>query len=265
MKKQKVNLNQKNQNSYFSNILELDIPAYQKNIIINDKRYHTNRIIKLLSKGFPIEYVTHEASFYNSIFYVNKNILIPRIETEKLVEYAIKEINNFTNLNIIDLGTGCGNIAISIAKNINSPNKIIYAVDINSRALIVAKKNHKKLIPNSKIHFYKSNLFSKIYKIINNYPIYVVANLPYVPYKFKNTIQESVLKYEPLNAVINDQNIFQNLFNQIIKFNLNVVGGILEVDYRDINNIINIIPPKYKVTKLQDQFQKPRFIRFKIL
>jgi len=110
--------------------LDLEIPE----LVFDD--YHNG--LKKLDQGLPLEYITNTKGFYESDFYVNENVLIPRPETEILVQTAI-DLNLPEDYKAIDLGTGSGCIAISLAKKY--PNSDWIAVDISSKALEVAKKN----------------------------------------------------------------------------------------------------------------------------
>ena len=129
-------------------VLNLSIPE----IILNKNQKLTNKqkqtylkIEKQIIKGKPIQYILNKAYFYNNEFYVNKNVLIPRPETEYLVEKTNKLINkvfNNQNIKILDIGTGSGIIAITL-KLLNK-NRKVTATDISKKALKVAKINDKK-------------------------------------------------------------------------------------------------------------------------
>ena len=112
------------------------------------KKYYKGNIedaIKRLNNGEPVQYIVGNVDFYNSNFIVNKNVLIPRFETEELVLNTINFIKEFFNkqIKVLDIGTGSGAIAISIKKDIDS---IVYATDISKEALEVAKKMLKGIM-----------------------------------------------------------------------------------------------------------------------
>ena len=107
------------------------------------KKYYNGNIedaIKRLNDGEPVQYIVGNVDFYGYILKVNKNVLIPRRETEELVEEVIKRSQAFLNPTIIDIGTGTGAIAISLSKELNTH---IYASDISKKALEVANENIK--------------------------------------------------------------------------------------------------------------------------
>jgi release factor glutamine methyltransferase len=165
--------------------------------------------------GEPIAYLTNSKEFYGLDFYVDKYVLIPRPETETLVERIFNRVLNTKSqtlsTSIIDIGTGSGNIIISIAKNI--PAKIsrkfsFYGIDISEKALGVAKRNAEKNKVAKKIKFRKSDLldhFLSSKNKIKNKKIIITANLPYVSSAlYKKNI--AGLRYEPKAALISKRN-----------------------------------------------------------
>ena len=129
--------------------------------------------VEKLTKGVPLQHITHSQEFMKMNFYVNENILIPRPDTEILVEEVIKIAKNIDRPKILDLCTGSGAIAISIEKNL--ANAEVFAVDISEKALEVARKNANRLEAN--IKFIKSNLFNNLKKM--KFDI-IVSNPPYI-------------------------------------------------------------------------------------
>ena len=129
--------------------------------------------IDKLTKGVPLQHITHTQEFMKLDFYVDENVLIPRPDTEILVEEVIKIAQKIDKPKILDLCTGSGAIAISIAKKVQ--NAEVYAVDISEKALKVAEKNAHRLETNVK--FIKSDLFKTLEKM--KFDI-IVSNPPYV-------------------------------------------------------------------------------------
>lgn len=154
--------------------------------------------IALLKKGIPVQYIVGNVDFYGNIIRVNKNVLIPRFETELLVDKTIKRINKYFNnklIRILELGTGSGCIAISLKKEINS---IIDAIDISKEALSVAIDNAK--INNVDINFMLADMTTykdKKYDVI-------ISNPPYI--KEDELIMDMVKDNEPNIALYADDN-----------------------------------------------------------
>ncbi|HMQ01512.1 MAG TPA: peptide chain release factor N(5)-glutamine methyltransferase [Candidatus Doudnabacteria bacterium] len=175
--------------------------------------------------GVPIAYLLGTKNFYGLSFKVNRSTLIPRPETEWLVEHAIKLLaKKIGTPQVLDIGTGSGCIAISIAKNY--PKAKVFATDISEKALVVAKSNARA--HRTQVKFTKQNLMTgdkKTYDII-------IANLPYVPtadYKanFAN------LKYEPKSALVDSISNFAIYKKLLIQVPARLkLGGILllEID-----------------------------------
>lgn len=134
--------------------------------------------IERLKKGEPVQYIIGDVDFYGNIIKVNKNVLIPRRETEELVEKTLERLKKLfpkENINIIDIGTGSGCISITLKKFL--PNSTITAVDISQDALKVAVDNSKQ--NNVEINFIHSNLFEKVsgkYQCIISNPPYIKEN-----------------------------------------------------------------------------------------
>lgn len=129
--------------------------------------------IEKLTQGVPLQHITHTQEFMKMDFYVDENVLIPRPDTEILVEEVIKISKKIDSPKILDLCTGSGAIAISIAKNV--PDADVYALDISEKALGVAKKNANKLGAN--VRFIKSDLFNELKKM--KFDV-IVSNPPYI-------------------------------------------------------------------------------------
>ena len=158
-----------------------------------EEKYFNN--IKKLTQGIPLQHITHQQEFMKMNFYVNENVLIPRPDTEILVEEVIQISKKINARQILDLCTGSGAIAVSLAKYI--PNSQITAVDISEKALEIAKENAKRNEVEDQIMFMKSNLFEDIPK--QKYDI-IVSNPPYIKEDVIKTLQKEVRK-EPIIAL----------------------------------------------------------------
>lgn len=154
------------------------------------------------TKGEPVQYITGKAYFYGFEFIVTPDVLIPRPETELLVEEIINSYDKSETLKIADLCSGSGNIGITLAKFF--PNSEIDCIDISEKAIEIGKSNAKKLNAEN-IGFYKIDILNeklpeKVYDVI-------VSNPPYIPVKRQNEVQKEVRLYEPEVALFVDDEL----------------------------------------------------------
>lgn len=164
-------------------------PVYQKHI------NRISRICRELKKGIPLQYILGETNFYNCIIKINKETLIPRPETEELVDLIIKENRGF-NGSILDIGTGSGCIAVALA--INLPGSSVTGTDISEVALTVAREN--ALINNTKVKFIRSDIFDQEFELFETAGI-IVSNPPYIRESEKILMNRNVLDHEPGSAL----------------------------------------------------------------
>lgn len=187
--------------------------------------------IKKMESGIPLQYIVGNVDFYGLNFIVNENVLIPRFETELLVEKTISYINRyFTNdLKIVDLGTGSGCIAITLSKKLNVE---VDAVDISPSALEVAKKNN--IINNTNVNFYLGNMLEPLSK---KYDV-IISNPPYIAYD--EEIMDIVKNNEPVIALYADNNGLY-YYEEIIKNSKNYLNGngllAFEIGYMQASSI----------------------------
>lgn len=199
--------------------------------------------LKRLENGEPVQYIVGNVDFYGYNFIVNKNVLIPRFETEELVDRTIKYIKKYlsNNLDIVDLGTGSGCIAITLKKELNCN---VDAVDISKEALEVAKINAKN--NNVDIYFIEGDMLNPLTK---KYDV-IISNPPYISYNEK--IDEIVKNNEPHNALYADDDglyyykeIIKNAANYlkekaIIAFEIGYLQGNILKEYA-LNYFTNVI------------------------
>ena len=148
-------------------------------------------IIKRLTNQEPIQYILGYTEFYGLQFKVNPKVLIPRPETEDLVDWVIRDYKSNKTLNVLDLGTGSGCIPISIKKNL--PQHQVYGVDISEEALQVARHNAR--INTVEVSFMQHDVLA-----LRSFPVetdIIISNPPYVKYAEQSEISKNVLEYEP--------------------------------------------------------------------
>jgi release factor glutamine methyltransferase len=198
--------------------LNIDLVFSKEEILIWDA------ILEKLQLEIPIQYILGRTHFYGLEFNVNENVLIPRPETEELVEWIISSAVNmpkFKNIKILDIGTGSGCIAISLAKNI--PNSEVFAIDISDKALATAKKNAD--LNKVAVAFIEKNILETT-DLEQQFDI-IVSNPPYVRNLEKAEIKRNVLENEPHLALFvedNDALIFYRKIAELATKNLSPEG-----------------------------------------
>ena len=166
-------------------------------------------LVKKRATNYPLEYIINKASFYGEMFIVKEGVLIPRPETEFLLENALEILKDKKETQtILEIGTGSGIISVMLALLV--PNIKIIAVDINEKALTLAKENAIKHNVQDKIEF----RFSNLYENVNEDDIFLcISNPPYIANDYKLPTN---VKYEPSNALFGG-NIGDELLKDIIK------------------------------------------------
>tara|TARA_B100001758_G_C18415322_1_gene619077 strand:+ start:5011 stop:5859 length:849 start_codon:yes stop_codon:yes gene_type:complete len=154
-----------------------------------------DRVIPELKKNKPIQHILGCVSFYGLELKVNKDVLIPRPETEELVAKIISEINLNSSLSVLDIGTGSG--CIPLALKHQCPNLVCSGIDVSIDALVVAKENAKRL--GLDVSFSQQDIF-KSYLTFNSIDI-IVSNPPYIPNKEIASMGSNVVDYEPHSAL----------------------------------------------------------------
>lgn len=238
------------------------IIKHPKHPITNAQYARFRCFVRKRKREVPVAYITREKEFYGRRFYVNKNVLIPRPETEHLVEEAVRNIKSQKSkvkskeFSILDIGTGSGAIIISLAKEVNAK---FYASDVSKKALTVARKNAKLHKVNKKIRFYNSDLFSNP-RLPKKFDL-MVTNLPYVPRSnVKNLPDPNVA----LDGGKRGLDVIFKFLNQA-KDRLNPSGIILmEIGFNQSKRVtshIKKIFPKAKVATIKDLQKLDRIIK----
>ena len=219
--------------------------------------------IEKLTKGIPLQHITHRQEFMKMDFFVDENVLIPRSDTEILVEEVIKIAQKYNSPRILDLCTGSGAIAISLKKFV--PNADITAVDISEKALEIAQKNAEKL--EAKINFVKSDLFDKL---DNKKFDIIVSNPPYIRKDEIKKLSEEVQK-EPKIALDGGEDgldFYRIIAEQAINYLKTGSFLCFEIGYNQKNDVIKIIEDEqnYKNTYCKkDLYGNDRIIITQVL
>jgi release factor glutamine methyltransferase len=223
-------------------------------------------IVKRLQNEEPIQYIIGNTEFYGLPFFVDKNTLIPRPETEELVAWVLNETKVLANnktieLSILDIGTGTGCIPISLAKNLTSLN--ISAIDISPEALLIAKQN--AILNKVTIEFIELDILNTE-SLPQEYDV-IISNPPYVRELEKEEIKNNVLKNEPhLALFVADENplIFYNKIADLAKQQLSKNGMLFfEINQYLGKETVNMLVKKgFKNIQLKkDLFGKDRMIK----
>ena len=215
--------------------------------------------LKELESGIPVQYIVGNTNFYGYDFKVNRNTLIPRFETELLVEKTynyIKKYFNKDNIRILDIGTGSGCIAIALNKLVNS---MVTAVDISNDALDVAKENN--VINNTDVNFIVSDVFSNV----NDKYDVIISNPPYISYG-DTEVMDIVKNNEPhLALYAKDNGLY--FYDKIIKDSSKYLNDkfimAFEIGYKQGKNITKIVNKYYKDINMsveKDYSGRDRFV-----
>ena len=222
-------------------LINLDQKISQK------KFFMYKRLIQRRSKNEPIAYIMEEKEFWSKNFLVNKDTLIPRPETELMVEKII-EIFKEKRISILDIGTGSGCILISLLSELNNSKGL--GIDISKKALIVAKKNSEKHKIQSNIKFLNKSLDAKFNEKFD----LIVSNPPYIKSSEIKNLREDIKKYEPRIA-LDGGNDGLDLIKKVIyktKYILKVKGMLaLEIgneQYKKVSEIL--IKNNFKIEQI---------------
>jgi len=235
--------------------------SYPDMVVSEEKRKKIEEIISELKRGRPIQYIFGETLFYSCVIRVNEHTLIPRLETEELVDLIIKENNGYQG-DIIDIGTGTGCIAIALAKNI--PGAHITAIDISAEALKTARLN---AIYNAvQVSFLRADILvpDKIPCIPAGI---LVSNPPYVRDSEKNMMHMNVLDHEPYSALFvpdKDPLIFYRAILEASDKLISAGGKIYFEINESLGNEVAAITKKYgfrSTEVLKDLNGKERFVK----
>tara|TARA_Y100000991_G_scaffold33643_1_gene21911 strand:- start:10940 stop:11782 length:843 start_codon:yes stop_codon:yes gene_type:complete len=250
-------------NSIFNLLSEEYLKIPRSKILFSNNIYLDNKMqniffnsLKRLKKYEPIQYVLGKTSFMNLDFKVNNKVLIPRPETEELVRLILKE--NLNGKEILDIGTGSGCIAISLAKNF--PEAKVTSLDISEDALDVAMENAK--LNNVKINFIKADIFN--YFSDKKFDI-IVSNPPYILKSEKSLMKQNVLNYEPHLALFVNDNNPNKFYKKILDFSLTSLNSRGKIFFEFNNNQfeqLKIILNNYEYFKVNFHNDFKAFNRF---
>ncbi len=221
-------------------------------------------LLNRIKMGEPLEYICGYTTFCESTFKITADTLIPRIESEQIVYDTEIIIRNLTIKNIIDVGTGSGCLIISLVKLFTCGDYSFWGTDISEKALEVAEHNEKCIFNKGKINWIRTDLIKDIPKLKG--PIFIIANLPYIPTKQYQKLDNSVKGYEPRNALDGGKDglkYYRKLFKQIKQKHMNIKGLYIETEESIFNTTRDLIRnnfPDSLIQEKRDCFGTNRFI-----
>lgn len=240
---------------------------YKNELLAEDEEKKIHEYVNRLLKKEPVQYVLNESWFCGLKLYVSPAVLIPRPETEELVEWVIANCKfPVDELKILDIGTGSGCIAIALKRRLRRAE--VWACDNSAAALEVAIKNADSL--GTPVHFLQLDfLDSKTWQQLPSFDI-IVSNPPYIPLKDQNTLAPNVLDHEPAAALFvpdNDPLIFYKALARFGKTNLLKPGSIFSEIHEDLGSATMAVfqGAGYSTELKKDMQQKDRMIKSGLL
>ena len=239
--------------------------AVDHDLVAQDSEKLTNAL-SLLKQHVPLQYIIGETEFYGLPFKVSQDVLIPRTETEELVAWILNKVSTEDTINILDIGTGSGCIAISLAKHLI--NAKIYALDVSAKAIKIAKQN--AAMHGVDVEFIEADILMdnlSDYRSLNGEFDIIVSNPPYVREKEKQLMKPNVLDNEPhLALFVKDENplLFYDAITRFASRNLKSQGQLyFEInEYLGRDMIVLLNDNKFEHIELkQDIFKKDRMIK----
>ena len=229
-------------------LLSKSIKKNKKHIILNPKEIlkkkelnNFNNLVERRKRGEPIAYLTNKKEFWKNEFYVNKDVLIPRPDTELIIEQVLKIYSKESQLQVLDIGTGSGCVLLSILKD----RKNFYGtgIDISQKSINVSKFNAKKLKVNNRVKFYKSD--------VDNFELgkydLIVSNPPYIKLLSFKYLERDIVNYEPklaLSGGFDGFSIIRKVINKASKLIKKKGKFILEIGFDQKNIVTQLLKKK---------------------
>ncbi|WP_175495467.1 peptide chain release factor N(5)-glutamine methyltransferase [Gracilibacillus orientalis] len=241
-----------------------DMLIYLQEPIASEKlAYFQQKIEQHAETKIPVQHLTGVEDFYGRTFHVNQHVLIPRPETEELVQCVTEAVDK-SDFTCVDIGTGSGIIAVCLAKEWESRQVEMLATDLSDDALRVAEKNAEK--HQAKINFYQGNFLAPLINEGKKVDI-IVSNPPYISYEEADSLSETVKHYDPEMALFAENNglaAYYEIIHQADQV-LNRHGMLFfEIGHTQAEAVSKLIKqqfPESKVTALQDINGQDRIVR----
>ena len=236
-------------------LLSKSINKDKKHIILNPKEVLNFKklkkfddLIKRRAKGEPIAYLTNKKEFWNDEFFVNNDVLIPRSDTEIIIEQVLKIYSKKSKVQILDIGTGSGCIILSIIKE--RPNFYGTGIDISKKSINVSKFNTKQLNLTNRVKFFHSSIDNFI---IGKYDL-IVSNPPYIEFANLKYLDKDIVNFEPKLALNGGCDGFSNIRKVINKASILIKRKgklILEIGFNQREKVKSLLENKgYYIDKV---------------
>lgn len=227
-------------------------------VLEDEKRLRFMVAVRAIKGGQPVQYALGHAAFYGREFQVDRRVLIPRQETEELVEWVLKDHPSNTKQRILDIGTGSGAIAVSL--NAERTNWDVTGTDISTDALTVAKENAQLYSP--AVQLVQSDLFTDV---TGTFDI-IVANPPYISRGEQSVMDESVVMFEPDVALYADDDglaLYKKMATDLLTFLKPGGAAYFEIGYQQGGKLVDLFGtlPQVTVTLHQDLSGHDRMIK----
>lgn len=244
-----------------------DVSGFNSTDIIVDNKFQTGpnfrstilKYILQLKRQEPIQYILGKAYFYENMYEVNESTLIPRPETEELVQLIIEYLKPKESLSILDIGVGSGCIATTLALNL--PQAEVDGIDISSSALAVAIRNAEKF--KAKVNFFRADIFT--FNPTKKYDV-IVSNPPYVRESEKKLMNSNVIDHEPEKALFvpdNDPLLFYKQIIELTDETLAKSGSVFfEINEAFGKEVSQLLEKRnfHKIELMKDINSKDRFV-----
>jgi release factor glutamine methyltransferase len=222
------------------------------------ERAPLRELIRSRSTGVPLQHLMGTAAFYGREFLCDSRALIPRPETELLVEFLLKEIKDQPSPALIDIGTGSGIIALTLA--LECPDATVHSCDISSEALALAKENAARHGLNGRVHFHEADLLPLELPI----PDWIIANLPYIPHGDIASLSREV-QNDPLTALDGGENgliLIRRLVEMTAEQFTGPFGIALEIGHDQADNVCDLLASHNfrDIRRLRDYQNVERFV-----
>jgi release factor glutamine methyltransferase len=250
----------------FYNVHRIELAMQPETAITKKEQESIFKALDDLKKEIPIQHILGKTEFFGMQLRVNNMVLIPRPETEELVQWILDTVENRDNLKILDIGTGSGCIAIALSKNL--PTAEVFALDVSKGALLMAKENAE--LNNVDIEFIREDILTScnigLVSVAQKFDV-IVSNPPYVRKQEKQELKNNVLKNEPhLALFVSDQDSLQ-FYKAIVQFAINNLKekGLLYFEINEYlgNEMIQLLKENNfnSIELKKDMFGKDRMIK----